>query len=34
MLSKLTHGTSKASMILRATVVLPEALPPHTPVKQ
>ena len=33
MLSKLTHGTSRASIIFLATVVLPDALPPHTPVK-
>lgn len=26
-----TQGTSSASMILLATVVLPEALPPHRP---
>lgn len=29
--SRTTQGTSSASMILLATVVLPEALPPHRP---
>lgn len=29
--SSTTHGTSSASMILLATVVFPEALPPHNP---
>lgn len=28
---RLTHGTSKASIIFRATVVFPDALPPVTP---
>jgi hypothetical protein len=32
MLSKLTQGTSRASMIFLATVVFPEALPPQSPV--
>ena len=27
----LTHGTPSCSMILLATVVFPEALPPHKP---
>lgn len=31
MLSKVTHGTSKDSMIFVATVVLPDALPPQIP---
>ena len=31
MLNKVTHGTSRASIIFLATVVLPEALPPQTP---
>jgi len=31
MLSRLTHCTSKASIIFLATVVFPEALPPHIP---
>jgi len=31
MLSKVTHGTSSDSIILVATVVLPDALPPHMP---
>lgn len=31
MLSKTTHGTSNDSIIFLATVVFPEALPPHTP---
>ena len=30
----LTHGTPSCSMILLATVVFPEALPPHKPVIQ
>lgn len=30
--SNTTHGTSSASMIFLATVVFPEALPPHSPV--
>lgn len=31
MLSRVTHGTSRHSIILAATVVLPDALPPHIP---
>jgi hypothetical protein len=31
MLSKVTHGTSSDSIILVATVVLPDALPPQMP---
>lgn len=32
MLRRVTHGTSRDSMILVATVVFPEALPPQIPV--
>lgn len=31
MLSNTTHGTFNDSIIFLATVVFPEALPPHTP---
>jgi len=31
MLRRVTHGTSRHSIILAATVVFPEALPPHIP---
>jgi hypothetical protein len=31
MLSRVTHGTSSDSIILVATVVFPDALPPHIP---
>jgi len=31
MLSSTTHGTFNDSIIFLATVVFPEALPPHTP---
>lgn len=33
MLSRVTQGTSRHSIILAATVVLPDALPPHIPKK-
>lgn len=32
--SKTTQGTSRASMIILATVVFPEALPPPRPVQR
>jgi len=32
MLRRVTHGTSRDSMILVATVVFPEALPPQIPI--
>lgn len=34
MLSRVTHGTLRDSIILAATVVFPEALPPQIPVKE
>jgi hypothetical protein len=33
MLSKVTHGTSRDSIIFAATVVFPDALPPHMPAR-
>lgn len=34
MLSNVTHGTSRDSIIFVATVVFPEALPPQIPKKK